>query len=598
MATTAQPTPNEPRTYIAPDGSGTATGTSGADDIYATGAGQTLIGNGGDDIFHIGTNTDARIVENDAGISTVDTWAGAYTLVDGVDNLTASGDSAHTLAGNADANVITGAGGNDTILGGALDWLVGGGGQDTFIVANGDAADAIRDMQAGPGGDVVRLVGTGWTSFDEVKAHMTDLPTQGDSDPSLPPGTLKHSSQLVLPSGERLNFTDVSMNDFTAANFAFDNSGVTPSPSPSPGPSPTPEPSSGLVVRVSGDYFDGPAQFTAVVGDKTYGPFTVTASHGAGEWQDILITPDVPAGSFGVNINFINDAWAGDPAHDRNMYVDYISVNGKLYQGENAMANNANGGSNSVDPNAGDMFTNGDLVFYVFQGHAPPPSPSPSPGPSPTPSAEEPTPTPSEARGYVTPDRSGVAHGTAAAEDIFASGDGQTLIGGGGDDIFHVGTYTGLTIDASGPGVTTVSTWGDFTLGDRVDNLTAEGAYGHTLTGNTLANVITGNTGNDTIYGGGGNDLLGGGGGDDVFRFTQFSESHVADWSQGDMIDLRGLVSGDDQARFRVVDDGHGNASVELNTAAPSEAAHYENIVTLDHVAASSINYHDTFILG
>jgi hypothetical protein len=42
-------------------------------------------------------------------------------------------------------------------------------------------------------------------------------------------------------------------------------------------------------------------------------------------------------------------------------------------------------------------------------------------------------PTPDAARAYVAPDATGTARGSASA-------DGQTLIGGGGDDIFHVGT--------------------------------------------------------------------------------------------------------------------------------------------------------------
>jgi Ca2+-binding RTX toxin-like protein len=472
--------------------------------------------------------------------------------------------------------------------------------------------------------------------------------------------------------------------------------------------------SSGLIVRVSGDDFDGPPQFTVQVGDTNYGPFTATASHSAGEWQDILITPTVPAGSFGVTIDFFNDAWAGDAAHDRNLYVDYISVNGNRLEGEDA-----NGGANPADPSAANMFANGQLTFYVFQGHAPPgqtisgtsgddtlnggagndtldgtggndmmtggsgadtfafanygaqdtvtdfsraegdrisldygilhqgsidnfaelqhlveigeikltqgtdwlsldfgskPGNADvltihgindmqagdwvfAPSPTPTPSAGA-TPTPDEPRSYVAPDGTGTAQGTAASEDIFASADGQTLIGGGGNDIFHVGTHTGLTIDASGPGITMVSTWGNFTLGAGVDNLTADGGYSHSLTGNELANVITGNTGNDTIFGNGGNDLLIGGGGEDLFAFRGFSDSHIADWSQGDKIDLRGFVSGDDQARFRAVDDGHGGTSVDLNTAAPSETPNYQHIVTLDHVAPSQLNFHETFILG
>jgi len=130
----AQPTPSEPRLFIAPDASGTATGTPGADDIYAAGPGETLIGNSGDDIFHIGTNTDAVIVETKPGISAVETWASTYTLPAGVDNLLALGDYSHVLEGNAGANFITASAGDDTLIGGTGDTLAGGAGQDVFVV--------------------------------------------------------------------------------------------------------------------------------------------------------------------------------------------------------------------------------------------------------------------------------------------------------------------------------------------------------------------------------------------------------------------------------------------------------------------------------
>jgi Ca2+-binding RTX toxin-like protein len=884
MSTFAQPTPTEPRTYITPEASGTATGTGGPDDIYATGAGQTLIGNGGDDIFHIGTNTDAKIVENAPGISTVDTWAGAYTLVDGVDNLSASGDYAHSLAGNAEANVITGAGGNDTIVGGKADWLIGGGGQDTFVVTNGDAADAIRDMQAGPGGDVVRLVNTGWTTFAEVKAHMTDLPTQGDSDPSLA-GTLKHSSQLVLPSGERLNFTDVSMNQLTADNFAFDNSGAAPTPSPSPAPAPTPTPPPAgtdvLVLHVSEDAWNGDAQFTVTIDGVSpahVGVLTATTPHSSGTFEDFTFT-----GTFGdhphtIAINFVNDAWGGTASTDRNLYVGGIEFNGVHYAGQTAQ-NNADGGQPNFDPNAAEMLVNGTVTFTnVAGGASPTPSPSPSPGPtpaptgqtitgtsgddiltgtagndtinalagndalaglsgadalnggdgfdlanyaaspaavtidlgagtasggdadgdvltgieavrgsafgdvitgdagpnllesgggndvihggagndilisgdrgteitptlttftggelfpshmdgatlldggpgndtligganttyfihagngsdgifnyaggivdidgyaigdvatlkahatagfgfidvdlgngealhfgfgphpgersvaeldhmrfsftnvqaspspgpgpSPTPSAEGPTPTPIESRAYLTPDGTGTAHGTAAAEDIFATGDGQTLIGGGGDDIFHVGTYTGLSIQETNPGISAVDTWGNFTLVDGIDNLSASGGYGHTLTGNDGNNVITGAAGNDLINGHGGTDLLLGGGGADTFvvdevrRFEILSRDapHIGDFDPAtDHVDLHlylqaaGISDADPFATHKIglQANAAGGTDVVDNTQNISAggAPIPVPIITLDHVAPSGL--HETnFILA
>jgi hypothetical protein len=96
----AQITPSVSRTYVAPGPDGVAHGTPADEDIFATGPGQTLMGGGGNDIFHIGTFTDATIVvPSGGGVTEVATWAGSYTLPTGVDNLAAAGDYAHTLIG-------------------------------------------------------------------------------------------------------------------------------------------------------------------------------------------------------------------------------------------------------------------------------------------------------------------------------------------------------------------------------------------------------------------------------------------------------------------------------------------------------------------
>src|SRR5574337_1410756 len=125
---TAMLTPNwAVRNYITANDSGFAMGTSGNDDIFATGNDQALYGEGGDDIFHLGTYSGVKIVVplDGSGIDEVSTYATSYTLPPIVDNLAAQGDYAHTLTGNDGDNVIIGAGGNDIIMGGAgADWLM------------------------------------------------------------------------------------------------------------------------------------------------------------------------------------------------------------------------------------------------------------------------------------------------------------------------------------------------------------------------------------------------------------------------------------------------------------------------------------------
>jgi beta-glucanase (GH16 family) len=159
---------------------------------------------------------------------------------------------------------------------------------------------------------------------------------------------------------------------------------------------------------------------------------------------------------------------------------------------------------------------------FGFAAASPSPAPAPSPGRSPTPAPTGTfTQTPNVARSYVAPDSSGVAQGSSGDDDIFATGDNQTLIGNGGNDIFHLGTHSGIIVRESGTGISEVATWtGQYTLPDGVNNLTGDGSAGHTLTGNAAANVITGNTGNDVLDGGGGDDLLVGAGGNDVYKFA------------------------------------------------------------------------------
>jgi Ca2+-binding RTX toxin-like protein len=145
--------------YVTNAATKTATGTSGNDHIYSNGSGQTLVGNGGDDLFHIGTNVDAKIVQS-TGLATVETWAGNYTLASGAHNVVAMGDYGHSMTGNGMNNAMVGAGGADTLNGGAgndmligaggRDILHGGAGKDLFVFrAMSEAGDTVKDFVKG-----------------------------------------------------------------------------------------------------------------------------------------------------------------------------------------------------------------------------------------------------------------------------------------------------------------------------------------------------------------------------------------------------------------------------------------------------------------
>jgi hypothetical protein len=119
-----------------------------------------------------------------------------------------------------------------------------------------------------------------------------------------------------------------------------------------------------LTLHVSEDAWNGDAQFTVLVdGAQFGGTQTVTASHAAGQWQDISIASTLSSGPHTVAVNFINDAWGGSAATDRNMYVQSITVNGETIPGTAAQNTAANGAAGS-DPSAAVMDVNGTATFH------------------------------------------------------------------------------------------------------------------------------------------------------------------------------------------------------------------------------------------
>jgi len=95
-------------------------------------------------------------------------------------------------------------------------------------------------------------------------------------------------------------------------------------------------PESEISFRVSGDHYKGDPKMRVLVnGERIGGAVTVTADHDAGEFQTVTIR-----GHFGgdgpqsVAVQYINDKWDGSEDTDRNLYVDYVEVNGERFESE------------------------------------------------------------------------------------------------------------------------------------------------------------------------------------------------------------------------------------------------------------------------
>ena len=84
-----------------------------------------------------------------------------------------------------------------------------------------------------------------------------------------------------------------------------------------------------LMLQLSEDAYLGNAQFSVAVDGTTLGgPQSVTVSHASLGAQNFSFGQALAAGTHDVAVSFLNDAWGGTAATDRNLYVNAIAVNG------------------------------------------------------------------------------------------------------------------------------------------------------------------------------------------------------------------------------------------------------------------------------
>ncbi len=118
-----------------------------------------------------------------------------------------------------------------------------------------------------------------------------------------------------------------------------------------------------LVLKISEDAYKGHAQYTiSVDGKQVGGVLTASASHAAGQDDVITVKGDWAAGIHKVTVNFLNDAYAGTAATDRNLHVDGITYNGK-----------------ALAMGTADLLRSGPVDFAFTDGSATA-TPSPAPG--------------------------------------------------------------------------------------------------------------------------------------------------------------------------------------------------------------------------
>lgn len=113
--------------------------------------------------------------------------------------------------------------------------------------------------------------------------------------------------------------------------------GTSTSPLP-PAPPPKPPAIDTITLRMSQDAYQGDAQFVVRMdGTQVGGTQVASASHASGDSNIFNLT-----GTWGqsaahdIQIQFLNDTYAGTPSTDRNLYVNSIAYDGTTYAGTTA----------------------------------------------------------------------------------------------------------------------------------------------------------------------------------------------------------------------------------------------------------------------
>ena len=138
-----------------------------------------------------------------------------------------------------------------------------------------------------------------------------------------------------------------------------------------------------------------------------------------------------------------------------------------------------------------------------------------------------------------------VLTGGVGNDVLDGQGGADTMIGGEGDDIYFVNDTNDTVSENAGAGVDTVNASVNYTLGENVEVLTLTGTGNLEGTGNTIVNTIVGNSGNNLLDGAGGGDRLIGGLGNDTYVVDDINDVIVENAGEGTADAVRSSITFD-----------------------------------------------------
>jgi len=535
------------------DGNDTLDGGAGNDLLDGGVGADTMRGGAGDDVYIVDDAGDVVVENSGQGTDAVKTSVN-FTLGSNLEQLIATSDAGLVLTGNALANYIQGAGGNDTISGlDGNDTLYGQGGDD--LIHGGNNNDSVY---GGAGADTLygdagndRL--DGGAGVDVLIGGLGDDVYYVDNSGDTVQEAAGEGRDSILTT---VNYT-LAEGVYVEKLVAYTNTGLTLT-------------GNSLDNEIAGGA--GADTISGMAGDDTLngnaGNDTIFGNEGkdllnGGDGNDTLyggLSDDIANGGAGVDIIYGddgndkldggagNDTMYGGTGDDQytvdsqgdviveaagqgydtiltsvnytlsdSVFVEQLTArsNAGLTLTGNFLDNRINGGGGAdslfgmdgndtifgglgtdrIEGGNGNDTVRGDEGNDTLYGNAGDDSLSGG-------------------------DNTDILYGGDGNDTLDGGAGNDTLVGGLGNDTYRVDSQSDIVQEASGQGSDTILTTVNYTLANTVfvETLSAASDNGLTLTGNDQDNRVNGRAGNDTLFGGGGNDVIYAGAGNDVIH--------------------------------------------------------------------------------
>ncbi len=528
------------------DGDDTLDGGTGAD---------TLVGGQGNDLFIVDNTGDVVTEAISEGADTVQTSL-SYTLGANVENLTLTGGSTLTATGNSLDNVITG---NN-----AASTLIGGLGNDTYIVANSstviteNASEGTDTVQTGfsytLSSNLENLALTGTSALTGVGNSANNVLTANDAASTLI-GNAGNDTYVISNAATMIteNASEGSDSVQSSVNYTLGSNLENLTLTGSGDINATGNSTNNVLIGNDGDnILDGSTGSDTLIGGDGSDTYVIDSigdliQEKAGEGVDTVqsavafsLDPYLEnltlTGASAINGtgNAYNNILIGNTAAnlltglDGNDTLDggtgadtlIGGIGNDIYTVDNAgdvITENASEGTDSV--NASISYTLSNNLEYLFLT-----------------GSSNINGTGNTLNNWLV-GNSGTNLLTAlAGDDTLDGGTGvDTLVGGTGNDLYLVDNSSDVITENSGEGVDTVQSSATYTLASNIENLILTGLNVIDGTGNTLDNELSGNSRNNTLTGNAGNDILDGGIGADTLVGGTGNDTYIVD-NSGDVI--------------------------------------------------------------